>query len=176
MSHFEANGRSYNFYDVGGARSERKKWSIVSDDTDVLVFTFDASGFKQPLREDETQNMVLESFLLWESIVKSHTFAKSHIMVLFTKVDRLATLLAQSPPLSHFNGLFLEKTKTVDDILRGLANHLISKLHNNDGQERPPRWMTFWHTSIESSSTEMAEVMLSALEHIEKMKPITTDE
>lgn len=172
VSHFEVNNKSYNFYDVGGARSQRKKWIHEIADVDVLIFTVDASCFRDILQEDEDTNAMREQFMLWEHLSNSHWFSKSHIIVLFTKVDKLNAVPAKWPPALYdagdsFMDVFKEQPTTTDDILRGLADYLSSMIDDPQSKERPTRWLTFWHASITNSSTELAEVTLSALEHIE---------
>lgn len=169
VSHFKANEKSYNFYDVGGAQSERKKWIKAFPDTNFIIYTFDAACFGEPLRENESSDAMQEQFSLWQGISNMSIFRKTNIIVFFTKVDKLAALLAQSPPFDRFGNAFEEVPTTAEDALRGLSNHLVSLVTNQDGRERPPRWLTFWHASIVNSSTEVAEVVLSALELSEEL-------
>lgn len=55
----------------------------------MLIFTADASCFGDPLEEDEDFDAMDEQLRLRESIGNSTWFRKSHIIVLFTKVDKL---------------------------------------------------------------------------------------
>ena len=170
MSRFKADGRSYNFYDVGGARSERKKWIKSVEDTHALVFLFDTACLGEPLQEQEGDDAMAEQLMLWESIANSHLFAGAHLIVIFTKVDKLTTdVLWRLYSLGLFEPFLAEHPETSDNALRGMAQKLMSLVHEPDhSQEQPRRWVSFWHASIANSTTEMAEVALSALEKLDQ--------
>lgn len=45
---------SYRLFDVGGQRSERKKWIHCFEDVTAIIFCVALSGYDQVLHEDET--------------------------------------------------------------------------------------------------------------------------
>lgn len=49
---FETGALTYRMFDVGGQRSERKKWIHVFDNVQVVLFLVAASGFDHALVED----------------------------------------------------------------------------------------------------------------------------
>lgn len=49
---FNCNGIAFLIVDVGGQRSERRKWLHVFDDTNALIFVAAISEYDQKLRED----------------------------------------------------------------------------------------------------------------------------
>lgn len=83
------NGGTYQLFDVGGARSEHRKWITAFDDINMIIFTIDLSCYHQALNEDIGINRMNEQFRLWESIANSDWFASARITVLFTKGDKL---------------------------------------------------------------------------------------
>lgn len=44
----------YRLFDVGGQRSERKKWIHCFEDVTAIIFCVALSGYDQVLHEDET--------------------------------------------------------------------------------------------------------------------------
>ncbi|OKL58089.1 hypothetical protein UA08_06817 [Talaromyces atroroseus] len=54
--------------DVGGRRSERKKWIHTFSNVSILFFFIDISGYDESLAEDEYGNKMQESFMLFDSL------------------------------------------------------------------------------------------------------------
>lgn len=48
------NPTFYRLFDVGGQRSERKKWIHCFEDVTAIIFCVALSGYDQVLHEDET--------------------------------------------------------------------------------------------------------------------------
>jgi guanine nucleotide-binding protein G(i) subunit alpha len=92
----------YRFIDVGGKRSERKKWIHVFDDVRTVLFTIDAHNYAKLLREDEEVNQMQEQLALFDSIVNSQSFEKSSFIIVFTKIDMLEEWLLKSPVENYF--------------------------------------------------------------------------
>lgn len=102
--HFTAKGFAYNIYDVGGTRSERKKWIRCFENTDIILFLVDISAYDRCLYEDSTVSMMQEDFVLFDSICNSRWFLKTSIVLLFTHVDLLQRKLAISPITDYLAG------------------------------------------------------------------------
>lgn len=50
----------FRVYDVGGQRSERRKWMHCFDDVTAIIFVAAVSAYDQVLYEDATQNRIDE--------------------------------------------------------------------------------------------------------------------
>ncbi|CEQ40880.1 SPOSA6832_02540, partial [Sporobolomyces salmonicolor] len=68
---FNINKQKLRVFDVGGQRSERKKWIHCFEGVSVLTFVAALSEYDQTLYEDESVNRLVESTTLWESIASS---------------------------------------------------------------------------------------------------------
>ena len=53
-------------FDVGGQRGERRKWIQVFESVTAILFVLDVSCFDSQLREDPTQNRLVEAIELFE--------------------------------------------------------------------------------------------------------------
>ncbi|GAA5946696.1 hypothetical protein JCM3775_003136 [Rhodotorula graminis] len=96
-------GKRLLVVDVGGQRSERKKWIHCFENVDVLMFVIAISEYDQLLYEDERVNRLDESMQLWETIAQSRWFCKSAFVLFLNKRDRLAEkVLSGHSPLSSF--------------------------------------------------------------------------
>ncbi|XP_062137527.1 G protein alpha q subunit-like [Drosophila sulfurigaster albostrigata] len=73
--------------DVGGQRSERKKWIHCFENVDLIIFLVAISEYDQNLCESENVNRMEESKALFETIVNSHWFEKSAFVLFLNKID-----------------------------------------------------------------------------------------
>jgi len=88
------DGRSrYNIVDVGGQRSERRKWIHCFDDVKAIIFLVGLSGYNQVLFEDNTQNRMTESLELFQDVVRNPIFADTPIYVFLNKKDLFEILI-----------------------------------------------------------------------------------
>jgi guanine nucleotide-binding protein subunit alpha len=88
---------TYRMFDVGGQRSERKKWIHCFENVNSLLFLVAISGYDQCLVEDKDGNQMNEALMLWESIANSHWFAKSSLILFLNKMDLFREKLPRSP-------------------------------------------------------------------------------
>ncbi|GAA5880085.1 hypothetical protein JCM8547_003546 [Rhodosporidiobolus lusitaniae] len=100
---FNVKGTKLRVFDVGGQRSERKKWIHCFENVNVLIFLVAISEYDQKLFEDESVNRLAEASMLWESIASSRWFEKSAFVLLLNKVDLFSTkILGGGPPLVEY--------------------------------------------------------------------------
>ncbi|KAK4054327.1 guanine nucleotide-binding protein subunit alpha [Microbotryomycetes sp. JL221] len=84
---FAMKGLNYKCLDVGGQRSERKKWIQCFEDVKVVLFVVSISEFNQMLYEDESVNRMDEAKMLWESISNSKWFHDTPMILFLNKID-----------------------------------------------------------------------------------------
>ncbi|PNY23627.1 Guanine nucleotide-binding protein alpha-2 subunit [Tolypocladium capitatum] len=96
-SEFDLGQLTYRMFDVGGQRSERKKWIHCFENVNCLLFLVAISGYDQCLVEDKDGNQMNEALMLWESIANSHWFAKSSMIIFLNKMDLFREKLPHSP-------------------------------------------------------------------------------
>ncbi|KAG1053792.1 hypothetical protein G6F46_006250 [Rhizopus delemar] len=99
---FPMGGLSIHMFDVGGQRSERKKWIHCFDNVTSVIFCVALSEYDQALLEESNQNRMLESLALFESVVNSRWFIRSSVMLLLNKVDIFKAKLTVSPLENYF--------------------------------------------------------------------------
>lgn len=164
VSNFEINGKSYNFFDTGGRRTERRKLTDVLPNKDAVLFTIDVACYGEPLMESEESDAMEEQLMAWRGAVNSRGLSKSDVIVIFTKVDRLTgNVLAQFTTTTGFeNYVWDSDSVTADDVLRYLSDRLMSMVMEPFADSQ--RKISFWHASIVESSTELANIALAALQ------------
>ncbi|GAM22995.1 hypothetical protein SAMD00019534_061700 [Acytostelium subglobosum LB1] len=93
---FEVGKIKFRMVDVGGQRSERKKWLSCFDDVTAVVFCVALSEYDQLLYEDNTTNRMLESMRVFNDVCNTW-FNNTPIILFLNKSD-----------------LFREKIKSAD--------------------------------------------------------------
>lgn len=94
---FHIGELNYKLFDVGGQRSERKKWIHCFENVTAIVFMAAISEYDQVLVEDETTNRLQEALTLFDSICNSKWFVKTSIILFLNKIDLFSDKLARSP-------------------------------------------------------------------------------
>ncbi|KAJ3158459.1 guanine nucleotide-binding protein subunit alpha [Irineochytrium annulatum] len=94
---FHIGELTYRLFDVGGQRSERKKWIHCFENVTSIVFLVAISEYDQVLVEDETVNRMQEALTLFDSICNSRWFVKTSIILFLNKIDLFKEKLSRSP-------------------------------------------------------------------------------
>jgi len=79
----------FKVMDVGGQRSERRKWIHCFDGVTAVLFCAALSAYDQVLREDRQVNRMVETLNLFEDVVNSTYFVNSAIILFLNKKDLL---------------------------------------------------------------------------------------
>lgn len=101
-TNFRVGELTYKLFDVGGQRSERKKWIHCFENVTALVFLVSLSEYDQMLYEDESVNRMQEALTLFDSICNSRWFVKTSIILFLNKIDLFAEKLPRSPLADYF--------------------------------------------------------------------------
>ena len=117
---FELGQMNFRMMDVGGQRSERKKWIHCFEGVQCLLFMVALSGYDQCLVEDQNavspispnflartancipQNQMHEAMMLFESLVNGEWFKRKPIILFLNKIDLFKGKLAISSISKHF--------------------------------------------------------------------------
>lgn len=99
---FELKGQPYILYDVGGQRSERRKWLPLFDHSTAIVFVAAISEYDQVVAEDRSKNRLQESLDLFKQIVNSKHFVDAHVILFLNKKDLFAEKIAKIDPVKWF--------------------------------------------------------------------------
>jgi len=78
---------AFRMLDVGGQRSERRKWIHCFDSVTAVCFCASLSEYDQTLREDDGQNRMKESLLLFDEICNSPWFKDTNFILFLNKTD-----------------------------------------------------------------------------------------
>lgn len=99
---FDLREMNFRMMDVGGQRSERKKWIHCFEGVQCLLFMAALSGYDQCLVEDVNANQMHEALMLFESLVNGEWFKDKPIILFLNKIDLFREKLPISPLSAHF--------------------------------------------------------------------------
>lgn len=138
---FEINGTLARLFDVGGTRSERKKWIHAFEKVDIVVFHVDIAAYDQLLFEDESVNRLQEDLVLFDSILSSRWFIKTSFILSFTKLDKLEKKVKKSL-LKDYCPDFDKDGRSVEDVKAYIESRFLSL------NQRPEKKIEVVYTSF----------------------------
>ena len=94
---FSYKGLHFKMFDVGGQRSERKKWIHCFEGVTAIIFCVALSGYDLVLAEDEEMNRMMESMKLFDSICNNKWFVETSIILFLNKKDLFEQKIKYSP-------------------------------------------------------------------------------
>jgi len=87
----------WRIVDVGGQRSERKKWIRCFDDVKAIVFVVNLAGYNSVLFEDPTKNRMKEEIELFGETVSNPVFKHTPIFLFLNKKDLFEEVIRKHP-------------------------------------------------------------------------------
>eukprot|EP00794_Sanderia_malayensis_P005667 gene5667-6363_t len=102
--------------DVGGQRTERRKWINCFEDVDAVIFCASLNEYNMQLEEDCTKNAMQESLDVFGSIINSQWFKKSQIILLLNKVDIFKEKINTHPLTNYFDDFTGDSTSFEDSV------------------------------------------------------------
>jgi guanine nucleotide-binding protein G(o) subunit alpha len=109
MERYKIDGIEFEMYDVGGQRSERRKWIDCFEAVDSVIFVAALSEYDQSLAESKRTNRMVEALELFKSVCNNRAFANTSIMLFLNKKDIFAEKImysdiAAQKPFSDYAG------------------------------------------------------------------------
>ncbi|KAI8099055.1 guanine nucleotide binding protein, alpha subunit [Halteromyces radiatus] len=129
---FVIDDLTYRMFDVGGQRSERKKWIHCFENVTAIIFLVAISEYDQVLIEDETVNRMQEALTLFDSICNSRWFVKTSIILFLNKIDIFKEKLPKQPLSESFPDF--TGPETYDDASDYILNRFVS-LNQSDSKQ-----------------------------------------
>ncbi|GAA5930111.1 hypothetical protein JCM1841_002315 [Sporobolomyces salmonicolor] len=99
---FKSGTLSIHMFDVGGQRSERRKWIHCFEAVTSIIFCVALSEYDQVLLEEQGQNRMNESLVLFESVINSRWFLRTSIILFLNKIDLFKAKLPKVPLARYF--------------------------------------------------------------------------
>jgi len=94
---FMTDDTRFNMVDVGGQRSERRKWMHCFENVTAVIFCVALSGYDLKLHEDENTNRMHEALKLFKDICNTKWFSETAIILFLNKKDLFQKKIAKIP-------------------------------------------------------------------------------
>jgi GTPase SAR1 family protein len=112
-TNFTVSGTEFIMVDVGGQRSERRKWLHCFGDVTAVIFLVALNEYDMVLEEDNTTNRMEESIKLFQKLTGSQWF-KTTSFILFLNKSDLFDEKTKKKPLKDFFEDYDEFSETLD--------------------------------------------------------------
>jgi len=94
---FVIGSNFFTMVDVGGQRSERKKWLHCFGSVSCVIFLTAINEYDMVLEEDGKTNRLVESLKLWKALTISQFFKQTPFVLFLNKSDLFRDKLKRSP-------------------------------------------------------------------------------
>uniref|UniRef100_A0A0N5B398 Guanine nucleotide binding protein, alpha subunit n=1 Tax=Strongyloides papillosus TaxID=174720 RepID=A0A0N5B398_STREA len=84
---FRYKKANFRMVDVGGQRSERRKWIHCFDNVNIVLFVVALNEFNQKDPEDDKYNRLSQNRNIFKTVVQSNFFRKATTVLFFNKYD-----------------------------------------------------------------------------------------
>ncbi|XP_043925661.1 guanine nucleotide-binding protein G(o) subunit alpha-like [Protopterus annectens] len=124
---FKINRLTFRMYDVGGQRTERKKWIACFEDVRAVLFVAALSGYDMHLIEDPSVNRLKESLKLFSSVCNNVFFKNTSMILFLNKIDLFQQkILHSGRHLRHYFPQYRGADCDVDSAARYIASLFLS--------------------------------------------------
>jgi len=100
---FTVGNSQFTMVDVGGQRSERKKWLHCFGSVSAVIYLTAINEYDMALEEDTRTNRLVESLKLWKALTSSQFFQKTPFILFLNKSDLFADKLQRTPLIDIFS-------------------------------------------------------------------------
>jgi GTPase SAR1 family protein len=153
---FTLEKTKFRMVDVGGQRSERKKWMHCFQDVTAVIFCVALSEYDLKLYEDDTTNRMHESLKLFKEICNSKWFTETSVILFLNKKD----LFAEKIKKTDLKVTFPEYTGgcNYDPAVAFIKDKFLSQNEN-------PKKHIYTHTTC-ATDTDNVQVVFNAVKDI----------
>merc|ERR1719229_244989 len=105
---FEMKKNWFHVFDVGGQKSERKKWIHCFEMVTAVIFVASMSCYDEVMFEDEEKNSMVDSMELFGTICNNEYFKETAMILFLNKKDlfseKIKTVpITACPSFQHYN-------------------------------------------------------------------------
>jgi len=150
--------------DVGGQRSERRKWVHAFDNVSAILFVVALTSFDQVMWEDDKMNRLTDSLHLFEKIINLDIFIKKNIILFLNKKDLFKTKIKDvklKPWCPGYHG----RENNYTDGIKYLTKEFLNRNRNPDRK-------IFTHLTNATNPTEIENAFQDVLDLLSKHEPL----
>ncbi|GMT11273.1 hypothetical protein PFISCL1PPCAC_2570, partial [Pristionchus fissidentatus] len=118
---FTANNKTFQLFDMGGQKMDRRKWADMYDGIDAILFCLAISEYDQVLSEDMKTNRLEDSMDLLDKIAHESKFESIPIFVFLNEIDVFTNKLAVFPLQDFLPDYDGKSTEDALNFVEGMA-------------------------------------------------------
>ncbi|KAI9353572.1 guanine nucleotide binding protein, alpha subunit [Obelidium mucronatum] len=99
---FRIKDVTYKVYDVGGQKSQRKKWAPLFEDVDAIIFVVAISAYNQVCFEAKDTNRIVDALEVFKGICEHSCFKNTGIILFLNKIDLFKVKVKTFPISDYF--------------------------------------------------------------------------
>ncbi|XP_018560127.1 LOW QUALITY PROTEIN: guanine nucleotide-binding protein G(o) subunit alpha-like [Lates calcarifer] len=159
---FQVNETIFRLYDVGGQRTERRKWLSCFDCIQVVLFVVALSGYDMTLMENPSVNQLQESLELFASICTNTVFNSTSLILFMNKTDLFREKILHSGRHLRF---YLSSYAGADGDVDAAAHHITAMFSScNSSPDKP----VYHHFTTATDTTNIQVVLHMVIDQIIK--------
>lgn len=159
---FKVKHLLFRLYDVGGQRTERRKWISCFEDVRAVLFVVSLSGYDMTLVEDPSMNRLQESLKLFSSICNNVFFRSTSMILFMNKIDLFQEkILHSGRHLRYYMPLYKGADCDVDTAARYIASLFVS-------QNVMPKKLIYHHFTTATDTSNVQVVFQVVMDTIVK--------
>ncbi|VDN58892.1 unnamed protein product [Dracunculus medinensis] len=155
---FKIKELDFRVFDVGGQRSERRKWIHCFDNVESIIFITAVSEYDQVLFEDETTNRMIESMQLFSSICNSTWFLATAMILFLNKKDLFSEKIQRVNITTAFPDY--EGGQNYDEAISYI------KLKFSELNQNPDKKTIYMHETCATDTNQVQLVITSVIDTI----------
>eukprot|EP01083_Nonionella_stella_P108066 313837_1 len=94
---FRVKATNFHIFDVGGQKSERRKWIHFFNEVDAVLFVISLACYDQLMYQDTSTNCMTDSLELFEDIANNPHFDDTHMILFLNKKDLFEKKIRKVP-------------------------------------------------------------------------------
>ncbi|GLD49341.1 guanine nucleotide-binding protein G(o) subunit alpha-like protein [Lates japonicus] len=159
---FQVNETIFRLYDVGGQRTERRKWLSCFDCIQVVLFVVALSSYDMTLMENPSVNQLQESLELFASICTNTVFNSTSLILFMNKTDLFREKILHSGRHLRF---YLSSYAGADGDVDAAAHHITAMFSScNSSPDKP----VYHHFTTATDTTNIQVVLHMVIDQIIK--------
>lgn len=153
---FVVDGIRFKMVDVGGQRSERRKWIHCFQDVTAVIFFAALSEYDMKMYEDDITNRMQESLKLFDEVCNSEFFRETAMILFLNKKDLFKDKIEQV----HLSVCFEDYTgpMSYDEGIKFISKKFLAVNQNEDKN-------IYIHVTC-ATDTEQVEAVFNAVKDI----------
>ncbi|KAK5971513.1 G-protein alpha subunit [Trichostrongylus colubriformis] len=156
---FSVDNHTFQLFDIGGQRIDRRKWATMYDGIDAIFFCIAISEYNQMMEEDPEMNRLQDALAMLEKISGEEKFQKTPLLLFLNEIDVFREKLKMMPLKDHwpeYNG------SSADDALE-----FVEDLARKAMVDRDASLIRIYHTCM-INTDDMSKILKDAFHAILK--------